>query len=353
VVRASFIGAGWTRGEHGVHAAVLAVAALGLSPVRASSRAEAATLPVVSVVPTPSRVEAREEAHDEARPALPVPSYGRVVQYRLRNGTRPPDDRPNAWVYVPRAFDPAAPLRVTILFRGFKNCIRSYVSAEGKRCRPGGRIRTGYDVPAQVERSGTRAIMVVPELAYDEPSSDPGRLGEPLALRAFLRELVEEALRPVIGARRYEDVDRVALVASSGGYQALLPALAHGGVEAVRDVYLLDAMYVEAQALDAFLAAHLHDLRPDAPRPARFALIYCRRGSGTRRESLGFGARAVRRMTEAGQREHVLAGAEEESDEEGAPLAALRAPVVVLETPRMHDTIVRDYLWKLLAASEM
>jgi hypothetical protein len=59
---------------------------------------------------------------------------------------------------------------VTVTFRGFKNCIRSYVTAEGRRCRPGGRIRTGYDVAAQVERSGTRAIVVVPELAYDAPS---------------------------------------------------------------------------------------------------------------------------------------------------------------------------------------
>lgn len=347
-----FVFASRARADRLVSAAALVLA--GFAPVEPSAPAANAPPeepPVVTIDAERTAMDApyaralHASAAPDPRPA--VAATGRVLTFRLRSGTTPPDGRPNAWVYVPRAFDPARPLHVTVLFRGFKNCIRSYVSADGKRCRPGGKIRTGYDVPEQVERSGTSSLVVVPELAYDEPSSDPGKLGDPGGLRAFLTELVEQALAPDLGAHRFADVERVALMASSGGYQALLPALAHGGVEAVRDVYLLDALYVDAPALNAFVEGHLGDFRPDAERPARFAMIYCHHGSGTRKESVGFGARAVARMVEAGLGSWAATG----EDAEGAPDAVLRAPVVVLGTTRMHDTIVRDYLWKLLAAS--
>ena len=57
-------------------------------------------------------------------------------------------------------------------------------------------------------------------------------------------------------------------------------------------------------------------------------------------------------MTGAGQGDQVFAGVEADREDEGATLAAMRAPLIVLETPRKHDTIARDYLWKLLAASQ-
>jgi hypothetical protein len=234
-----------------------------------------------------------------------------------------------------------------VIFHGFKNCIRSYVSDEGKRCRIPGKVRPGYDVAAQVERSGTSSIVVVPEIAYDEPSSDPGVLGERGGLRAFLTELVEKALAPAIGPRRFDEIERVALIASSGGYQALLPALAHGDVEAVRDVYLLDAMYVAGPSLDGFVRDRIGDFRPDAASGRRFGMIFCQKGSGTSRESRELGSRVAGWMESAGQG----AWASFAPSLPDADVDDLRAPVVIVGTPLMHDKIVERYLWRFLAAS--
>src|SRR5689334_560896 len=75
------------------------------------------------------------------------------VTFHLRNGVDDvPYHLPNAWVYVPARFDPQAPLKVIVIFRGFLNCIHSYTSPIGLPCTPGHPKRTGYDLPRQIER---------------------------------------------------------------------------------------------------------------------------------------------------------------------------------------------------------
>jgi hypothetical protein len=277
-------------------------------------------------------------------PPAPSSAAGRALKLHLDTGNDAV--RSNAWVYIPKAFDPNKPLHLAIAFHGFKNCIDSYVSPGGTICTPGQEQRTGYDIPAQVDKSGTGAIFVVPQLAYDEKSSDPGKLGKIGGLRRFVKELVEVALAPELGAHRYEDVARVMLLASSGGYQGLLPALANGRVERVRDVYLLDAFYVDTSALTAFLREHPEDFRPDAKDPRHFGLVFCRK-SGTARQSRDFGTRLGTFMERRG------AGAYYAYDgwSPSPALDDLRVPAFVYMSSLEHDRVVSEYLWKFLAVS--
>ena len=287
--------------------------------------------------PDPAAGAARAEGRTTAR--------GRAFKLHLANGND--DVRQNVWVYLPSAFDPSAKkLRLVVMFHGFKNCIDSYVSDGGRICTPGGEQRTGYDVPAQVERSGTGAIVVVPQLAFDTTSSDPGKIGKIGGLKRFVKELVEEALVPAIGAHAYDDVERIMLIASSGGYQGLLPALANGRVEKIRDVYLLDAFYVDTSALTAFLRERPEAFRPDAPDPRHFGLVFCRK-SGTAHQSRDFGYRLGVHMNAHGDGPFYAF----DGWSQKPTLDDLRVPAFVYMSRLPHDEVVSEYLWKFIAVS--
>jgi hypothetical protein len=308
-----------------------------IEPISAAAAATKAPAPATTVEPAQPATRPKERREGQAMKLF--------VKHGMEHGWRP-----NAWVYVPSAFDPAKKnLHVVVIFRGFKNCIDSYTSAHGLPCVAGRPARTGYDVAKQVERSGTGAIVVLPELAFDQPNADPGALGAPGGLKAFLKELVEESLANVIGKHTFEDIDRVALFASSGGYQALVPALAFGQVDAVRDVYLFDAMYGENAAITGFLRDHMQDFSPTADKPRRFSLIYCHKFTGTQRASLQFGRHVEKWFSDAGLGDRVAF--EPYLKPVGPSLDDLRPPVTIYRTRLEHDQIVASYLWQYLLVS--
>lgn len=332
--------------------AILAIADFVATPVTTSRLDPPAAVPAAAPaldVPSPVRVD----AHATARPRVSLPSpftlddpRGRAFTFRVKSALDPGHGLPNAWVYVPRAFDLASPTtHVTIIFHGWQNCIASYVSPRGAGCLSGA-LHTGYDVAAQVERSGIRSLVVVPQLAYEVKSSEGGPLAKRGGLRAFLTELVEETLEPVLGARRYADVDRVALVASSGGWQALIPALVDGGVDAVRDVYLLDAYYFR-EPLTSYLLERLDRFDPARRDRMRFGLVFCLVISGSARVAEELGETLEARMRASGRADLVRFRktlANPTFDE-------LTPPISVVSTLMDHDEVVRKYLWQVLAAS--
>lgn len=270
-----------------------------------------------------------------------------TLTFRLEHGFDAPYGKPNAYVYVPRAYDPGAPLRVVTIFHGFKNCIASYVSPRGQPCLDGTDVGTGYDLPRQMEKAGTGAILVVPEISYGITSSDPGRLGEPGEFRAFLTELLD-ALAPTIGRRRVEDIERFALMASSGGYQALEPVLDHGGVP-VTDLYLLDAYYLYSDsAVARFLRDATTSFSPGAAKPRRFGVLYSRKG-GARMQSEILRRKALAWLHAAGEDDlgHFDPGSALPGIDE------LAKPVYVLKVILMHDFIVARYFWQMLKAGGM
>ena len=294
--------------------------------------------------PLPAR-QSETAAPFVARPERTLRHPDGPLQLRLASGNDVPSPWPNAWVYVPTRFDPEAELHVIVMFHGFHNCVASYASKGGLPCTRDGAMRPGYDLAGQMDRAESGAILVVPEVARDEASSDPGKLGEPGALAAFVRELLDDALAPYIGEHRSSDVARLALVASSGGYQALTPALERGGLP-VTDVYLLDACYVyRSSPIGSFLFASSDAFA--GPRPARrFGVLYSR-GAGAFPTSDGMRREAEQWLDKDGLRElgHFTTKRAEPKEDE------FEAPVFFVYSHLMHDAIVARYFWQVVRAS--
>ncbi len=306
---------------------------------------------------TPDEVGRRyEKSTDEAPRAVFVPT--RVMHangpltFRLASGNDAPGGRPNVWAYIPSRFDPHQPLHVIVLFHGFRNCIASYVSRGGEVCQPGSTSRTGYDLAHQMERAESSAILVVPEIAFDVVSSDPGKLGEPGALRTFMNELLDERLAPYLGEHRSNDIERFSLMASSGGYQALVPALDHGG-ETITDLVLLDACYVyKSGPVGKFLFTNPNDFDPAAHKiPKRFGVIYSH-GAGAFEMSEVMRDEADTWLASAGRSDlGSFFGRFEAPRDQEPQMSDFNAPVFAIFSHRWHDVIVERYFWQIIRAS--
>ena len=292
--------------------------------------------------------DASDAGDDAAEPDSGLLRATGPLTFRLASGNDVPDRRPNAWAYVPTRFRPSAPLHVVVLFHGFRNCIFSYTALGGRPCVPMGPKRTGYDLVHQMERSESGAVLVVPEIAFNADTSDPLKLGYKGALRAFLEELLDGPLAPYIGEHRSQDIERLALGASSGGYQALLPALEVGG-EPVTDLYFFDALYIQpvrGSALGNFLWSGLDAFDPGKPARKRFGVVYTDNGGATAQSEAT--AAEVRAWLVDGGRE--TWGSFERRDAEPT-VDDLQPPISIVFSGSEHDKIMHRDFWTVMKAS--
>lgn len=245
-------------------------------------------------------------------------------------------ERPNLWVLVPSAFDPEAPLSVVVVFHGFHNCLRSFVAPKGEPCVRFSFPRTAYDLVGQMERAHARSIVVVPQLAYAAQDSNPGGLGMHGAVRALVADALRVA-RPFVQDRGVESVARVAYVSASGGFEALFPALARGGLP-VHDVLMLDGFYSSSPELDDWLTGAF--AAQSQPSPPRFQLVYAT-------------AASTEAPTEAfAQRKDLVAAKVHWSPTPRAvSVDDLSAPLAVVHSVETHDEVARVDLWKVIAAA--
>ncbi len=253
----------------------------------------------VSAAPPPSMapvVSASVPPAPASASVAPAPPTARSFSLTLASGNPNSFGKSNLWAYVPAAYRADRPLHVVIVFHGFNSCLDSFVGDAGAPCKPWDAPRVAIDLPSQIDKSGTGAIVLVPQLAYDDKTGDPGVLGDGPALEKLAREAIEGPLSDAIGTRKLEDVAHVAMFAISGGYQALYAVLGPDGKGAfgdrLRDVALLDAYYAEEGAVDTWLWKNLAEFSSDAGRPRHLAVLYSGLDS-TRGVSQAFAARAA------------------------------------------------------------
>ncbi len=327
-------------------ALALLVAALGWThplrpvPVPAARAEEPANVRVAPVTDGPAGVPAISMT-----PAAVEGKGGTTHKLWVPTGVES-EGRPNVWVHVPARFDPArSEVRLVVIFRGHSNCIDSYVSPTGLPCVNGREARTGYDVARQVERSGTRSIVILPELAFDVKSSDAGPLATG-GFRAFLRDVLRE-LAPVVGDHAIGDVQGITIVASSGGYEAALPILQSTRLP-IDELVLFDSLYVDNATFSRFVVGHEEAFLPGARAPRRLVLLYCK---AQRSQSEVFGRRvevAILGRSPAAGREAVRF-----EPRPGVPeMDDLRASVAIHNVALEHDEVVARYLWQVLHVAE-
>ena len=308
-------------------AAALLLAAQPRDRAPSAPRDEARTLVVGS---PPARAP-------ETRAAPPRDEPARTLTMTLEHGEAVPEGHPNTWVHLP-ATHGARELALTFVFHGFKNCIESYTGA-GTHCRRDHDPRPGYELAAQLEREGSSSIVVVPETSFDTESAEAPALAMHGAFRAYVGEVLA-ALAPEVGEARLEDVRRVALVASSGGYQALEPILADAG-PLVTDVLLLDAGYMYPNStVGRFLGTVSAELAAGAS-AHRLGILYTP-GGGALHTSF-----ALREIAERAAGGLARVG----RFRTDPPLDALRAPLYVYRVDEEHDVVVRRNMGRVLAAA--
>jgi hypothetical protein len=279
--------------------------------------------------------DAADAAGKEDNAAAPA---GRTLLLSLEHGAFAQSQHPSALVYVPAAFDPTPPLSLIVYLHGWYNCVENVVRASGKPCTRGGPARQSYALPQQLEAAGKNALLLVPELSFDEASSAPGRLADDGAFTALL----DEALGKLgdVGSFTLDDVGTVVVASHSGGYEAAAGIAVRGGVP-VNEVWLLDSLYGNTGDFDAWVNQAPSSF--DGP-TRRFADVYTAT-AGTLHNSQAMATRA------AGW----VAADDLVDDRTTATLSSDRYAHGLLfkRTGLSHDGVPRYYFGKLAASSTL
>src|SRR5581483_3237428 len=229
---------------------------------------------------------------DLAPPADLTPLPASTFLLTLDAGAYPPTAaHPSALVYVPSHYDATPPLSLIVYLHGFSNCVENIVRDAGESCDPaaGTPVRHAYALAAQLEASGKNALLLCPEIAFDQTTGAPGNLGLQGGFRALLTETLAD-LAPRIGAKTIADVGMVVVASHSGGYQAAAGIAQRGGVP-VEEIYLLDSLYGNFADYDAWVMSDLPSLAGSPP-ARRFADVYTS-GGGTLANSQAMADRAA------------------------------------------------------------
>jgi hypothetical protein len=248
-----------------------------------------------------------------------------------------------------------------VYFHGWNGCVGAALADEDAPCTEDGESRTASGLSAQIDEAGVNALLLAVELRVDLPSGEPGRLAAPGDLRELLRELFTEHLAEPLGCTLDVDaLDRVVIVAHSGGYQAAASVLRYGDLPQITEVDLLDALYGADDIFADWVerAALSYD---GVDRGPRFVDLYTA-GGGTLDRSRALAALARRY---AGGFAGVLTDDDAEGDAEGnrwdhthpAPPQSgnlddqLRRPVVFKRVPEQHAQLPRVYVGSLVRAA--
>jgi hypothetical protein len=286
---------------------------------------------------TGGAVAASRSACEGDRPELP-----NVLAYELRAGAFPDSHHPDVAVHVPPGFDGTRRPGVVLYFHGWNGCVATALGAEDAPCTEGGDPRRASALAAQIDEAGTNALLIAIELRVDAPTGEPGQLAMPGNLRALLGELFEEHLSEPIGCTLHVDeLDRIVVVAHSGGYQAAASAIRYGDLPRVTELDLLDAFYGADEVFHGWVSDAL------AGGALRFVDLYTGGGGsgGTKQRSRQLAADA-----------HAMAGAYgdlvyDDDSEVDLPEAALARAVVFKRVPREHADLPRAYVRSLVQAA--
>jgi hypothetical protein len=216
---------------------------------------------------------------DMRRPLIGAGTY----TFSLDAGAYPNGGHPDVLVYIPSRFDPTPPLSLIVYIHGFSNCVENIVRDAGGTCTPGGAVSASYALAAQLEASGKNAILVCPEVLFDQAGGNPGALGNVGGLKALLDETLG-LLKPQLGNVSTSDVRRILVASHSGGYWATALMASQGGVP-VDEVLLLDSLYGYEGTFEMWINS---DLGSIASTRRRFASVYtcCSSGPETNTQNI-------------------------------------------------------------------
>ena len=265
----------------------------------------------------------------------------------LRAGAFPGSGRPDVAVHVPPGFDPIRRPGLVVYFHGWQSCVAAALGAVDTPCSEGGDPRSAATLAAQLDAARVNALLVAVELRPDMSTGETGQLSMPGGVRALLRELFAERLADAIGCTlEVEALDRVVVIAHSGGYQAAASLLRFGDVPRVTEVDLLDALYGGEDDFSRWILDAIDAFDPRIAGPRRFVDLYTCCG-GTLDHSRVVEGTAAAAVAAAGWRGALYANdADDDLDSR-----ALAHAIVFKRVPRAHSELPRVYVRTLLEAA--
>jgi hypothetical protein len=276
----------------------------------------------------------------------PIPR-SRTITVRVRSA--PFSAHPEVLVHAPASFVPNGRINLVVFLHGWNGCVGVIGAADNAPCSPGGPVRFAMDVVRSIDRAAVNALLVVPQLAFDAPTSASGRLADRGAFRALVAELLAHPdLTSILGrARGIDEIGRVVVLAHSGAYVPAAFVLSRGGID-VHEVHLLDALYRDEPAFESWVRAHAREFALAGAQHRRFTVIYTdQEGTGARSRTML--ARMSDELPIADRarlvREHRLLSPAP-ADLYGAALFALRTAVI-------HEDIPRVFLAPLLETAAL
>lgn len=148
--------------------------------------------------------------------------------------------------HAAKGFDPAKPFRLVLFLHGHGSEIERTVARD-------------LDVPGQLDRADTNAVLIAPQLALDAADSAPGKFAEPGRAAAFFDEAEGVLQRMLGGAPEAWRRAPIVIAAYSGGYRAAAQILDRGGLDGrIAGLVMLDAFYADAGLYAGWLARNHH-----------------------------------------------------------------------------------------------
>lgn len=278
----------------------------------------------------------------------------------LQNQAFPQSGKPGALVYVPTTFalppDPSSSFSVVVYIHGFQNCIENCVLAvdQNTNCSVGQPPRGSYGLIEQIEVIRlTNTLLLLPEVAYDQRSSDPGNFGKVGGWAAFLNELfATDQMRNDVFNGLLMTTDNIAdmiVFSHSGAYVVAGDIATIGNVTAVREVVLLDSLYGDFGAFDSFIQSNIQSFGVESIDQYRFANVYTDNG-GTYNNSLAQELRVSNWMAAAGLEAELLF----DNTYDTLPPSAYNSSAVIFKRSALpHDHVPRYYFQQFIAGSNL
>ncbi|MCC7536865.1 MAG: hypothetical protein IT379_11655 [Deltaproteobacteria bacterium] len=144
-------------------------------------------------------------------------------------------------------------LDVVVVFHGWSSCASNVM---GWHRAPCGRQGGNLEVARRLDAIGLPLVAIVPQLAFEERTGDPGRFAYRGVFPAFVDEVLERSaplLGRAPGAPRPR-VGKLVLAAHSAGYATLAAVLRAGAPESLRAVVLLDSLYGHEDVFASYAA---------------------------------------------------------------------------------------------------
>jgi len=199
--------------------------------------------------------------------------------YTLKNQAFPNNGHSGAMIYLPSSFNVTTdPLDIAVFIHGFSNCIENCYrdSADAISCTKGQPKRSTYSLIDQIEKIKFKGMLLLPEVAYDQRSSNPGNFANKGVWANFITELFESA-RDVLGTKTIQNIRQMGIFSHSGAYLVTADISSIGGNTKILQIVLLDSLYGSIPTYDSYIKNSIPNMGP-SPTGLRFANVYTDHG---------------------------------------------------------------------------